>query len=135
MEGSCVFDLHPQRAARLQSFSLQSGFSGVKNHPGFGVGTFGGFGGRDVPPGRPRVSKTPAIRRIAAQTRTPRRGRPYLLQHSNAAVFARKLQCHQGPDVFFALDANLPAMVAHNTLHDHQTESVPADFGRVIGLK
>ncbi len=62
-----------------------------------------------------------------------RRADDSALQHPDPAVLLRKLQRHDRPRSFLALDADVAAVVADDPLHDHQPETVTTGLGRVIG--
>ena len=57
------------------------------------------------------------------------------LKHADPSVLSGKLKGHDRPHPRLAFDAHLAAMRAHDPLHDHQAQPVPAGLGRVVGLK
>lgn len=48
------------------------------------------------------------------------RARYLAAEHTHASVLARELKGHDGSDAFLALDSNVPAVFAHDTLRNHQ---------------
>ena len=54
-------------------------------------------------------------------------------EHPDPAVLLGKLQRHHRAQAFLALNANMPAMISHDTLDDHEPEPVPAGLRRMIG--
>lgn len=57
------------------------------------------------------------------------------MQHAHAPILPRKLQRDNGAQAFLALESDLPAVISHDSLRDHEPKPVPTRFGRVIRLK
>ena len=53
-------------------------------------------------------------------------------QHADPTVFARKFQRHDRANLGFTLHPDLPAVLPHDTLHDHETKATSTRFGRVV---
>ena len=53
-------------------------------------------------------------------------------EHAKLAMLLRKLQSHHRASALFALDADVPAVIAHDSLHNHQPQTVTAGLCGVI---